>query len=396
MAILAGCGHGPTPKAPDAMEILRKNQDAMSALKAYRAVCYMEISTDKVDGIQQHAVASLIAEKPTKLRFDVWDVSGASVTDSNLPKTTPEATFADEGTQAYIQINKSYKIQKDVSAEQLGQLPGPWAGGFYSPETSALGILQTAKRQDQKSQAIYDGRGDVDGVPCDIIWLHVPGSEGSAQDSDLTFYIGSADHLVRRTITHSQMEGRGSLTSDCVVRDIDTHPTINPAVFKYTPPPGVILDSGQPTELAKGKPAPDFPAFDADNKRLRLKDLRGKVVVVDFWASWCGPCRESMPHTQAVAKDLQASGVPVVVLAVDDQEPQKDFAGWVADNRSKYPNIRFAYAGPKLGQVADVYGVTGIPSQFVIDKKGVIRANFSGYGGPTDDLKNAILAANKQ
>lgn len=120
-----------------------------------------------------------------------------------------------------------------------------------------------------------------------------------------------------------------------------------------------------------GRVAPDFPMTDIDGKPVRLADFAGKVVVLDFWATWCGPCKAAMPHTQDVAAKYKDQGVVVVASCTNDTRDK--FEKWVRTNSAKYPNIIWAFdpleksterASQKL------YQVLGIPTQVVIDRNG--------------------------
>jgi len=114
-----------------------------------------------------------------------------------------------------------------------------------------------------------------------------------------------------------------------------------------------------------GAPAPDFEWTSLDGQTLRLSTYRGKVVVVNFWATWCPPCREEMPALQRVA----ASEPDVVVLEVDLMEPG-DKA------RSFLDSLGLDRLQPVLdgdGATTRRFGVLSLPSTFFIDKTGVIR-----------------------
>jgi thiol-disulfide isomerase/thioredoxin len=114
-----------------------------------------------------------------------------------------------------------------------------------------------------------------------------------------------------------------------------------------------------------GAPAPDFEWIGPDGRTLRLSSYRGKVVVVNFWATWCPPCREELPALQRVA----ASEPDVVVLEVDLMEPG-DKA------RSFLESLGLDRLQPVLdsdGATTRRYGVLILPSTFFVDKDGVIR-----------------------
>lgn len=134
-------------------------------------------------------------------------------------------------------------------------------------------------------------------------------------------------------------------------------------------------------ELLKvGATAPDFKATDAAGKEVKISDYRGKVVILDFWATWCGPCIASMPHTQEVAKHYKDQGVVVIASCTSDK--RKSFETWVKRNQSKYPDINFSHdPAERSSERAShkLYGVGGIPQQFVIDREGKVVALVTGY-----------------
>jgi len=122
--------------------------------------------------------------------------------------------------------------------------------------------------------------------------------------------------------------------------------------------------------LAVGRPAPEFEGADVDGKRLKLSDYQGKVVVLVFWGSWCGPCMVQVPHERELVERLK--GQPFALLGVDC-EPDKDTARkTMARERMTWPNW---YDGaPTTGPIAERFHVRGFPSVFVLDAKGVIRS----------------------
>ena len=121
--------------------------------------------------------------------------------------------------------------------------------------------------------------------------------------------------------------------------------------------------------LAVGKPAPEIEGVDVDGKPLRLSDYKGKVVVLVFWGSWCGPCMELVPNERDLAERLK--GQPFALLGVDCEANKDQARGAMARERMTWPNW---YDGaPGTGPIARRYQVQGYPSVFILDAKGVIR-----------------------
>jgi len=147
--------------------------------------------------------------------------------------------------------------------------------------------------------------------------------------------------------------------------------------------------------LTAGTLAPDFSVVDKNGKASKLSDYRGKIVVLDFWATWCPPCMASLPHTNEVAKKMADKGV--VTLAVNVWDKKDAFDAWLPKNETKYDSITFVLDPSEGGQAiaTPLYHVSGIPTQYTIDRDGKIRKSFVGFDGPTDDLENTIAAADK-
>jgi peroxiredoxin len=189
-----------------------------------------------------------------------------------------------------------------------------------------------------------------------------------AQGNFLGFYVGSgpgaADSL-----------GNLLLRAGVKLKPEDMPPKVFTAEETKVKPPEAKVEM-----LQVGAAAPDFPATDAAGKPVKLSDYRGKVVILDFWATWCGPCIASMPHTQEVAAHYKDQGV--VVLASCTSDDRKKFDAWVKANQPLYPDILFSHDPQERGPdraSRKLYGVGGIPQQFIIDREGKVAALVTGY-----------------
>ncbi len=126
------------------------------------------------------------------------------------------------------------------------------------------------------------------------------------------------------------------------------------------------------TAAAKGNSAPDFVLTDLQGKTLKLSDLRGKAVVLNFWATWCPPCKAEIPWFIEMQKRYGAQGLQVVGVNMDDGDAS-DVKKFAAENSINYPIL--------LGQekVAEQYGgIDYLPTTFYIDRSGVVVARVFG------------------
>ena len=127
------------------------------------------------------------------------------------------------------------------------------------------------------------------------------------------------------------------------------------------------------TRSGKDSLAPDFTLKTLDDHEITLSKLRGKVVLVDFWATWCGPCRESTPHLIQLYKTYREKGFEVIGMSLDKEDERETVSRFV-----KSMNVPYAVViAPQ--EVARNYGVAGLPTSFFIDREGRLREKIPGF-----------------
>ncbi len=144
--------------------------------------------------------------------------------------------------------------------------------------------------------------------------------------------------------------------------------------------------SGPVSESVKAeldKPAPDFTLKDLDGNTVRLSDLRGKVVFLNFWATWCPPCRAEMPDIEKVHQKYKDQDV--VVLGIDLRESADTVRAFVEEG-----GYTWTFLLDTTGKVGSMYNVSAIPTSYFVDKNGIIRAvTIGGMTGATIEAKLA-------
>jgi RNA polymerase sigma factor (sigma-70 family) len=139
--------------------------------------------------------------------------------------------------------------------------------------------------------------------------------------------------------------------------------------------------------LVTGKEAPDIHADDIDGKPVKLSDYRGKVVMLHFWASWCGPCMAKVPYERALVKRLE--GKPFVLLGVNGDENREAARRAIAKEKMSWRSFFDGESG--RGPIAVKWGVASWPTVYVIDAKGVIRST-GDTDKKLDELVDALVA----
>lgn len=140
---------------------------------------------------------------------------------------------------------------------------------------------------------------------------------------------------------------------------------------------GTLASAGAPplasadADPLLGKPAPIFVRNDLDNHRVDLAALRGRVVLLNFWATWCAPCQIEMPRFAEWQMKYKAEGLEIIGISMDD-----DVAPVQSLRRKRKVNYPIVMGDERLG--LQYGGVLGLPVTYVIDRQGIVRAHYKG------------------
>ncbi|MFD2286678.1 redoxin domain-containing protein [Pedobacter petrophilus] len=151
--------------------------------------------------------------------------------------------------------------------------------------------------------------------------------------------------------------------------------TLSDSIRKLPPAEVYAMSMEDVTKVGIGKVAPDFAAQTMIGKEVHLSEFKGKYVLLDFWASWCGPCRKESPNLVKSYDSYKNKNFTILSFSLDD-----DVAAWkkaVADDKYVWDNV--SGASGQTGLVAKLYSVDGIPANFLIDPSGkIIATNLRG------------------
>ena len=270
------------------------------------------------------------------------------------------------------------------------------------------------------------GTETLDGVECDLVKVHrkmdpedagLP--EGAPAGMTETYAFARTDGLPRRVTRAGDFGPDGAegeagavpmmVAPALVYTGVKANPAIDAKAFSKDVPEGYAkvdapkdpfgmgggpIGGGEAEaqipqlKVKVGDAAPEFALKDLDGKEVTLASLRGKVVLLDFWATWCGPCKAAMPGIQKIHEDY--AGKDVVVLGVNAMEP-----GDGSKARDYVQSKKYTYGCLLKGdQLAAAYGVTGIPTLVIVGKDGKVAFAEVGFGdGGAAGLRKAIDAA---
>jgi len=223
--------------------------------------------------------------------------------------------------------------------------------------------------------------------------LRVTTTQQPKSESLTRYWVDAKSGLPYRFCAYSTQNGKDTLSFRLDFSDWKLNEPIPNKQFSWTPPAGAILYT-PPARLAPGQTAPDFTAMTTDGKPVRLSDYRGKVVVLDFWATWDARSQASLDALESIHK--QGKDKDLVVLAIcvwDGKDSFLRWAGTSAGSKYTFPIVCDPAGVDGNRSIAlSLYNMPGVPTRFVIDKAGAIVTMNSGSRPPglKDDLPDIL------
>lgn len=364
---------------PDPRAILERANAAAKALKAisYDAKIFAEgplarnVPTFSGNIIAERGV---IASKP-KAR-----ISGESIAPGG---TTPtQFRYATDSKQAYrIDDQKKQFISGAATTLESTELTALLPPKYF---------VDAPFRGEMNMQMVsYEGVEKIDGVDCDVIKI----SFDANSDRAMKYWLGAKDSLLRKieNVMIIRAPGNPDPERGRIVFETShftAEPKIDDSTFALVAPEGYSSEAlatpefGADGLLAAGRPAPNWELKDAEGKTVSLKDLRGKVVLMDFWASWCSPCKMVMPIMQKLHEKFK--GKDVVICGINCREKGEDGVR-TALTYAKSQN--FTYKQLVRGDdIAKAYYVRGIPCMYLIGPDGNIIYATAGFQPGHEDM----------
>jgi thiol-disulfide isomerase/thioredoxin len=307
------------------------------------------------------------------------------------------------GQKAYIYSEKEKQyLQADAPKGKVAsqQLP-PFVAGLLSRQNpSLLMALSTDAAAELTAGALtVDKSPDVKVGNESYTALKIQTTHG-----DENVLVDSDTHLVKQVKLDLskmlQQQGapnvkQAELTFDYTKTQPDA--PVKAEQFAWAPPANATdaakAPKAQPESEADeltGKPAPDFTLTGLDGKQQTLSKMKGSVVVLDFWATWCPPCRESLPHLDALNKDLAPKGLKVYAVNLQEEKPKVQ--DYITKNKLAFPVLL-----DTQGKVAMEYKANAIPQTVVVAKDGTVKKVFVGFGPDTEkNLRQVVEEAMKE
>lgn len=373
--------------SPQAADVLTKANAAAQKLGAIAFEAEYTVDGDFVGKFPQVSGRVLAIRGEPGKRHRLY-IQGAT----QMPGQTQTAgfRFATDGEEAF-------KIEEQTRVCLSGKL--------VDARVSEVDVLFPAKYFGDAFQgeltngsATHEGVQNVDGIECDVVKINAdPGGNRT-----IRYFLGKKDSLVHRIENSMKilMPGAPGPASGRVIfnaKNIDTAPKADAGVFRLPCPEGYrsAVFQGAFTNapdnakgfIAAGSAAPDWELKTPDGKAVSLKSLRGKVVVMDFWSSWCGPCKMAMPGLQKVHEAFKDKPVAILGINCRERSPAGENAAmeFVRQKGLTYPQLL------KGDTVAAAYKVSGIPCFYIIGPDGKVIYATAGFQPQLHDYMKGVI-----
>jgi peroxiredoxin/outer membrane lipoprotein-sorting protein len=356
---------GTTPGRPDALALLKKVSERYRNLKSYHFQIHLltEIQSDSMwKSLETDLDVSV--SSPARSRIVM---SGALGELQRFSDGSTTWTFLPELKQYRRRTGRGATEDPEPPVDRASYLAGV-ATGVVSQYEKLSERVRSAKVLRKESLAVGDKTVDC--------WVVEADSDLATEDqkTSRTYWIDPTRLLVLKAIQSTRYEAGadgGPLETRITTtfKQANTEETFPQTWFTFDPPPGTkeVAQFRGPRASGRdliGQEAEDFKLKDLAGEEVHLKSLRGQVVLLNFWASWCGPCRLEMPVIEKLYQQFREKGLRVFGVNDEDIETIREYLR------------KYEYTFPTLideeQEIARLYSVRGIPTMVVIDRKGTI------------------------
>lgn len=386
--VFLGSWQAHSQQPADAMQLVKRVSEAYRSLGSYEIRAVVITDQRWGEARQLSEVPQIMAEdKPGKFRLE-----------SKHPFMGSMEVSDGKTTWVYTGMGHQY-VQKPANSGADAAGDSPMINAMmpvnYVENYRQLQEKVTAARLLPEQTLSLEGRE----AACAVLEVEFGGDKAKKQkteESPHTLWIDKGTALVLQEMWDDKADRMGvsSQTRTTVVyKSIHIAKPIPAELFSFTPPPNAreVDDLAMPGASAKraalsGQSGPEFTLSSLEGKKVSLSDFKGKPVLLDFWATWCVPCRESTPLVEKVGSTFSSKGL--VTLAVDYGEEPAVVKGYLAHNPSSLRNL----VDPDK-TAADLYRVNSVPALILISKDGKIAYRSSGFGDDTEAALRAALKA---
>lgn len=410
----------PADTPPDCRKLFERAVEAAKTVKTatydVRRYGVGEIMGSKVPKISGHVMLEVLPEdKPLGVRLAIKGGGGDTGQENPFELVYDGKTFAILFSRPQVVFSGEPLKDRTILDREEHKLV---LKELFLPSRYAQPLDALAYR--------YEGIKDVEGVSCHAILVEYEPEESrklprfhlDRKVIRTRWYLAKDDHLPRRIewklAAYPDLVGEQAEQGlEMVLSNLKINPPLEPDTFKLPQPAGSSSGTGgasaadsasteqktdteknklstdtkknedvsdhdkdgkqkreRPPKLEHGQLAPDFSLKDSQGREHKLSGYRGKVVVLDFWASWCRPCRDTMPGLEKFADDYKSKGVVVMSLNIEDDPT--DALALLANRTSSILHLMHAK------NVARTYRTTGIPDYLVLDRQGRLVQRVQG------------------
>lgn len=359
----------------DAEPVLAAATEAAKSLRTATYEARLEIRSDRS---QQVVVGEVFVT-----RFDFSDTIGGKVF---LRGEVRRADTAAQRFETAYNGQTVWRLLPDRKVLMQGDLhyggSGIFSGAGQQLFVKELIATDPFAQERGAPTANYVGIESVNGEPCDVIDVQY-----EAPRTNVRWYFATKDHLPRRYERHYRSASGNDVTAVLTLGNLQIDVTLDEAIFAIEQPEGYrleILGKKPPPPLNVGDIAPNWTLIDSQGQPRSLSDYRGKLVVLDFWATWCGFCRKAMPAIQALHDEYADKGVAILAVNCRDAT-DADPVGFVRGQGYTYPVL--------LGgnSITVPYQLRGIPAFYVISPEGRLLHHRSGFNAQQEQWLRGII-----